>query len=132
MMPKTTLLVPLVVAQFAAMAPLAAQPILEDCHGTETVKIGNGAPRTIPYALSFKADLAAGTYCYGSCTKAQTYPIADAASSPLKLSDMASGGQARHLLFDRVTGRLTDDQQFDAGLGTVTRRAVAICKPPAR
>jgi len=128
-MTKTYLLISLAVSQLVGTSLLAAQPLIEECHGTETVKMGSDEPRTIPYFLTFKADLATNTYCYGSCSKQQTYPIFDPKSSPMKLSDTAKGGQERHLYFDRVTGRLTDDQVLNAGLGNVTRRATAICKP---
>lgn len=129
MMTRTRFLIPLVLSIFASPPLFAAQPINEECHGTETVKMGNAEPKSRPYTLAFKADLAANTYCYAACQKEQTYPIADAKSSPMKLADMEKGGQERHLNFDRASGKLTDHQVFDAGLGTVTRNAIAICKP---
>jgi hypothetical protein len=91
--------------------------------------MGNAEPRSIPYRLTFRVDFSTNTYCYGPCTKAQTYPIADARSSPMKLADVKKGGQERRLIFDRTSGTLTDYQVFDAGLGTVRRSATAICKP---
>ncbi|WP_137864242.1 MULTISPECIES: hypothetical protein [unclassified Sphingomonas] len=129
MMTKSHFFIPSVIFLFAGTPLCAAQTIAEECHGTETVKIGSAEPRSVPYSLNFKADLVANTYCYGSCTKEQTYSIADAKSSPMKLADLERGGQKRHLIFDRVSGKLTDYQVFDAGLGTVTRSATAVCKP---
>lgn len=129
MMTKSHFFIPPVIFLFASTPLCAAQTIVEECRGTETVKIGSAEPKSVPYSLTFKADLVANTYCYGYCTKEQTYSIADAKSVPMKLADLERDGQERHLIFDRVSGKLTDYQVFDAGLGTVTRSATAVCKP---
>lgn len=45
----------------------------ERCSGTETIQVGAGAPKVVPYALTFSADLAAGYYCFAQCKPEQTY-----------------------------------------------------------
>jgi hypothetical protein len=120
--------IPFAIPLMSGVPVFAAETIIEECHGTETVKIGTSEPRTVSYNLTFKADLSNKTYCYGPCRAQETYPIADAASSPLKLADLDKGGQVRHLVFDRASGKLTDYQIINAGLAVVIRNAAAICK----
>lgn len=112
-----------------ANAPVPSERIAEACAGTETVQIGAQPAKTLPYTLTFSADLKRGSYCYDACGKDQTYPIADAKAQPIKLADLDRGGQVRHLTFDPATATLNDFQTFDVGLGKVTRQALGVCKP---
>lgn len=114
-------------AWIAATPTHAADRIGETCSGTETVRVGVEAPRSFPYSITFSADLARKTYCYGDCRPDHTYPIADSTSVPIKLANLDSDGQKRMLLFDPRSGALTDDQKFHA-LDWVTRKARATCK----
>lgn len=107
---------------------LAADRIGEACSGTETVQVGTQAPTTVPYALTFSADLSAKSYCYDKCGPDQSYAIGDSGSDPVKLADMDHGGQTRLITFDRRTGVLSDYQSFDAGLGRIVRKASARCR----
>ncbi len=119
------------VAALAMMtgAANAADRFGETCRGTETVRVGDQPARTLPYALAFSADLAAGTYCTAGCGRDQSYAIADPRSQPIRLADLDRAGQIRHLTFDRASARLTDEQSFDPGLGKVVRHASATCTP---
>ncbi|WP_067733390.1 hypothetical protein [Novosphingobium naphthalenivorans] len=101
----------------------------ESCSGSETVKVGTAAPKTLPYHLDFSADLALDSYSYGQCLPNQSYRIADPASHPLKLADLDRAGQVRHIAFDRAAGRITDYQIFDSPLGRIERKASGTCKP---
>ena len=122
-------------ALFAALAisspPVPSDRIAEACTGTETVQLGTHPAQTASYSMTFSADLTRKSYCYDACGKDQTYPISDAGARPIKLADLDRAGQVRHLTYDPTTATLTDYQQFDAGLGTVTRKARATCKPAA-
>jgi hypothetical protein len=121
--------IPCALALLAATAAHATDDIGEACTGTETLKIGTQPERTVPYALTFSADLTAGSYCYGKCGPDQTYPIASSASDPIKLADLDKGGQVRHITFDRRSSVLIDEQRYDAGLiGPIVRNASAVCK----
>lgn len=106
----------------------AADKIGESCSGTETVQIGSQAPQTVPYAITFSADLAAKAYCYDKCGPDQTYAISDSTPALVKLADLDRGSQKRRMTFDRRSARLTDYQAFDAGLGPVVRNATATCR----
>jgi hypothetical protein len=121
----------LIAALVIANAPGTSDRIAETCAGTETVQVGAQPAKTLPYALSFSADLKSGAYCYDACGKGQTYPIADAAARPIKLADLDRGGQVRRLTFDPASSTLRDYQVFDPGLGKVTRQALGRCKPAA-
>lgn len=110
-----------------AAAPPPSDRFGETCSGTETVTIGSQPPRTLPYTLAFSADLGVRRYCYDACGAGQSFAIADATTTPIRLADLDRGSQSRHLFFDRAAQTLTDDQSFDAGLGLVTRHAKASC-----
>jgi hypothetical protein len=101
----------------------------ERCSGTETIQVGAGVPKVVPYALTFSADLATGYYCYAECKPEQTYAIRDRASDPIKLADVR-GNQSRLMTFDRKTSILTDHQNIRL-LGFTERRANATCRPAA-
>ena len=109
--------------------PVPSGRIAEACSGTETVQIGTQPAKTVPYAITFSADLAGKRYCYDACGKDQTYPISDPLSQPIKLADLDRGNQVRRITFDPATATLSDYQVFDAGLGKVTRQALGTCKP---
>ena len=101
----------------------------ERCSGTETIQVGAGAPKIVPYALKFSADLAAGYYCYAQCKSDQTYAISDRASNPIKLADVR-GSQSRLMTFDRRTAILTDHQNIRL-LKNTKRSAKATCRAAA-
>ena len=101
----------------------------EDCQGSETVQTGSEAPRQLPYTIALGIDLEHGTYCYAACTRAQTYKIKAVAGSLLTLADLDAGGQSRHILLDRVSGKLIDHQHMAMGAISVTREAAATCTP---
>lgn len=102
----------------------------ESCSGTETIQVGANAPKVVPYALKFSADLAAGYYCYAECKPQQTYAIKDQMSDPIRLADVRGGNQSRLLTFDRRTAALTDHQTIRL-LGITTRDARATCRSAA-
>lgn len=116
-------------AALGATAASGPDQFGESCSGTETVQVGANAPKVVPYALKFSADLAAGYYCYAQCKPQQTYAIKDHTSDPIKLADLR-GNQDRLLTFDRRTAVLTDHQVIRL-LGVTTRNAKAICRPAA-
>jgi hypothetical protein len=126
-----TISVALIAALAITEASVPSGTIAEACSGTETVQIGAQPAKTVPYSLTFSADLKGGSYCYDACGKDQTYPIADPGARPIKLADLDRAGQVRHLTFDPATSTLMDYQVFDAGLGKVTRQALGSCKPAA-
>jgi hypothetical protein len=99
------------------------------CKGSEKLRIGSEPERKVPFALTLSVDLEKKLYCYAACTREQTYPIADAAASPIMLANVSQPAQSRETTFDRKRMRLTDDQRTDAGVGTITRHATASCKP---
>lgn len=103
----------------------------ESCSGTETLQIGTQAPLTVPFALTFSADLSAKSYCYDRCGPDQTFAISDNTSDPIKLADLDHAGQTRAMTFDRRSGMLTDYENFDGGLGRVVRKALARCRAVA-
>jgi hypothetical protein len=114
-----------------ASSASASDQFGEICTGTETVQVGTQAPKSVPYTLTFSADLRAGSYCYDKCGSDQTYIVSNSSSDPVKLADLSSGGQERMLTFDRRNAVLTDYQSFDAGLGRIVRKASAQCRPAA-
>jgi hypothetical protein len=118
-------------ALLATALGASSQQIGEICTGTETVQIGARPAKTVPYALTFSADLKSGVYCYDRCGKDQSYTIADPAARPIKLADIDRSGTVRRLIFDPASGRVSDYQLFDAGLGPVRREAVGTCKAAA-
>lgn len=126
-----TAAIPLVLIAALAItdAPAPSGRIAESYSDTETVQVGAQPARTLPYALTFSADLKGRAYCYDACGKDQTYPISDPASQPIKLADLDREGQVRRITFDPGSSTLRDYQEFDAGSGKVTRRASATCKP---
>lgn len=101
----------------------------ERCRGTETIRVGTGMPKVVPYALTFSVDLASGYYCYAQCKPEQTYAIGDRVSDPIKLADFR-GSQSRLMTFDRKTAILTDHQNIRI-LGNMERSAKATCRPAA-
>ena len=110
--------------------PASAQQWGLACSGTETVQSGDQAPARAPYEITLSLDLGRKLYCYGACGLGQTYAIADGAAAPIILADVQSPAQSRHMLFDRATGSLTDDQHIALGAGIVVdRHARASCKP---
>jgi hypothetical protein len=115
----------------AGAAPGADDKIGESCSGVETLRLGEQVKTDVPYALVFSADLSTRTYCYDRCGPDQTYAIAQISTNSLDLADVDRGGQVRHLVFDRRSGVLTDDQTFDSGLGRVVRHATATCRSSA-
>jgi hypothetical protein len=118
----------LVLSLAATVTPALAQPkIAEICTGSETIQIGSQSPTTAPYSLTFSADLDARSYCYGPCGREQSYPISDAESKPIKLTDFRRGDQIRLLTFDLQTSKVADYQVFNAGLAMITRRASGVC-----
>lgn len=124
-MKSVVLVLPLVLVLTGAASP---DRFGEICSGSETVTVGSQPPRTLPYDLSFSADLAAGRYCYDKCGPAQSFAIANAHAAPIRLADLDDGPrQSRHLVFDRAAQALTDDQSLDAGLAIVKRHARAQC-----
>ena len=60
----------------------------ERCSGTETIQVGAGAPKVVPYSITFSADLATVYYCYAQCKPEHVYAITDRASNPIKLADV--------------------------------------------
>lgn len=125
----TTISLALIAALTLSGSPVPTDRIAEACTGTETVQLGTNPARSAPYSLTFSADLTRKSYCYDVCGKDQTYPISDAGARPIKLAELDRAGQVRHLTYDPATATLTDCQQFDAGLGTMRRKARATCKP---
>lgn len=117
-----------VLATMGSTSAYGEHQIAESCSGTETIQVGDEAPTTAPYTLTFSADLAAGYYCFAECKPEQTYRIKHRASNPIKLTDMISGLQRRQITFDRKTAVLTDRQVLTV-LGTVKRDAKAACRP---
>jgi hypothetical protein len=99
------------------------------CSGIETVKFGAQPPQRAIYTIALSIDLTAKRYCYATCSRGQTYTIADSEASPVKLADFDAAGQHRHMLLDRGTARLTDDQRMVMGPMLVVRHAEATCKP---
>ena len=119
-----------VMLAFAAVGTpvLAEQTFGETCTGTEIVQIGAQNPKTLPYNLTFSADLKGRAYCYGPCGKDQSFQITDAAAVPIRLADLDNAGQVRRLTFDPRTSTVSDYQVFKAGMAVVTRRASATCE----
>ncbi|WP_179505095.1 MULTISPECIES: hypothetical protein [unclassified Sphingomonas] len=115
---------------FAPIAAHAAPRLDEACSGSETLQVGTQAPRTLPYALTFHADLLAGTYCYDRCTANETYPIAQRHAVPIRLADVSWPSQQRWITFDPRTGMLADHQVMTLGvMGRIERDAHAKCAP---
>ncbi len=118
-------------------APDTATRFGQVCSGIETVKFGAQPPQRAVYTIALSIDLVARRYCYATCSRGQSYAIADAAASPVKLADIDAPGQQRHLLLDRGTAQLTDDQRMVMGPIVVVRHATATCaagpfrEPPA-
>jgi len=109
-------------------AATRAETLGEACHGTETIQVDAGPARPAPFDLSFSVDLKSGLYCYGACTREQTFAIRGATPDQIQLADVHGTGQTREIVFDRKAATLTDDQVIHA-LATVTRHARAICTP---
>ncbi|CAN5457500.1 hypothetical protein BH10PSE14_BH10PSE14_38750 [soil metagenome] len=124
-------------AAIAAAAPGDGARFGQICSGIETVQYGKQAPQRAIYTIALSIDLAGKRYCYAACSRDQTYPIADAAASPLLLAELATPGHARRIVLDRGTARLTDDQRIVMGPIAVVRHATATCvagpfrQPPA-
>ncbi|KQM22162.1 hypothetical protein [Novosphingobium sp. Leaf2] len=111
-------------------AAQAADTFGEVCTGTETLKVGDQPGRTLPYTLTFSADLITGYYCYGPCGPAQTFAISDARSDPLILANLNRAGQVRRITFDAHKMLLTDHQVYRVGMiGPIVRNASASCRP---
>ena len=106
----------------------ASDKVSESCTGSETVQVGGQAPKTLPYSITFSADLSTKSYCYDKCGPGQTYPISDVTSEPIKLADLDAGGQTRRLIYDRNRSVLTDYQIIALGPIRVVRNASARCK----
>lgn len=122
-------LIILVITLAAGSTPaLASDDISESCTGTETVQVGVQQPMTVPYSIYFSADLANRSYCYDKCTEAQTYPISDGGSNPIKLAELKTSVQTRRLVYDRDRSVLTDYQIITTGPIRIERNASANCK----
>ncbi len=126
---KLTLL-PLLCLLLTAAAPAPETHIGLTCSGPETLRSGQAAPTQARYELTLSIDLDRKLYCYGPCGHAQSFAIADAASTPLKLADVDTPTQSRHLLLDRASMTLSDDQRISLGaLPAVERHAHIPCQP---
>jgi hypothetical protein len=115
-------------AMMAAASPGDSAHFGQICSGTETVQIGAQPPQTMVYTIALSIDLAARRYCYATCGREQTYPIADSTSAPLKLADFDTAAQRRRTLLDRNTAQLSDDQRIVMGPIVVVRHAIATCQ----
>lgn len=118
----------------AALIGAASPPdhVARRCTGTETVQVGTQKPRTVPYALTFSADLGARRVCYGSCAAEQTFVLpAPSGKGALMLAAIETPAQGRRLIYDSRSNVLTDDLRIDFGLGTIVHHARATCKPAA-
>lgn len=124
------LIASLALATASATSAASQDQIGETCSGSETVRIGDQAPKTLPFSVSFSADLAKRRYCYGQCGPGQSFAIADAAADPIQLANLR-GEQTRLTTFDRRRHVLTDHQIFDSPVGRIVRDATASCKPSA-
>lgn len=114
-------------AAIAAAAPGDGDRFGQICSGIETVQYGKQAPQRAVYTIALSIDLVGKRYCYATCASDQTYPIADTAASPLVLADFETPGHKRHIVLDRGTARLTDDQRIVMGPIIVVRHASATC-----
>ncbi|MDH7973359.1 hypothetical protein QH494_14310 [Sphingomonas sp. AR_OL41] len=121
----------------AAAAPVDGARFGQVCSGIETVQYGRQAPQRAIYTIALSINLDAKRYCYATCSRGQSYPIAAPAASPLVLADLDTPEQARHLVLDRKAARLSDDQRMVMGPVVVVRHATATCtagpfrEPPA-
>ena len=116
----------------ALMSPVGAtsQQFGETCAGTEVVQVGSQPPKTVPYALTFSVDLSNQTYCAGRCDKGSSWRIRAVSPGVITLADVPGGGaQSRHTTFDVAHAKLEDSQVIKLGAETVSRRAIATCKP---
>lgn len=127
---RPVLLLPSLCLVLTAAAPPSATRIGLVCSGPETVRSGQGAPTQARYDLTLSIDLDRKLYCYGACGREQSFAMKDAASMPLKLADVETPSQSRHLLFDRASMMLSDDQRISlAALPAVERHARISCQP---
>lgn len=101
----------------------------ETCTGSETVQAAGQPPVRAAYAIALSVDLANKLYCYEACGKDQTYEVAEADASPIRLADVDTGQQVRRLSYDRRTSRLSDDQRITLGPISIVRHARATCRP---
>jgi hypothetical protein len=129
-MPAFLALVLLAAATPAAPASDVGAWRIEECVGTEVVRVGGLLLETRPYKITLQVNLQLKAYCYDQCDQTQTYPIFDAASDPIKLAARDVPGQVRHITLDRAGGSITDTQIMDMRtVGEVTRLATGTCKP---
>ena len=98
---------PIIALALLATPALASETLGEICSGSEIVQSGSQPPKTLPYHVSFSADLAGRAYCYGACGKVESFPISDPSSVPIKLADLKSSGQVRYITFDPRTAAIS-------------------------